>query len=163
MKAKSTSAKSTAALLALGIGLAAFSLATSAQNGDVAVVVNPNNPVTGVSLVDLRKIFAGEKHSWPGGLPIRLVVRTPGCHERLALLRLLGMSEGEYKQYRTGQLLRAEAPSEPVEVFSNGFQKEAIKALPGAIALMDSQDAKAGVKVIKLDGHLPGEAGYPLH
>jgi hypothetical protein len=50
-----------------------------------------------------------------------------------------------------------------VAVFSNGFQKEALKVLSGAIGLMDSQDAKSGVKVIKLDGYLPGEAGYPLH
>lgn len=60
-------------------------------------------------------------------------------------------------------MFRGEAPSEPVAVFSNGFQKEALKVLSGAIGLMDSQDAKSGVKVIKLDGYLPGEAGYPLH
>jgi hypothetical protein len=33
----------------------------------------------------------------------------------------------------------------------------------GGIAVMDVQDAKTGVKVIKVAGHLPGEAGYPLH
>ncbi|MGA8763746.1 MAG: substrate-binding domain-containing protein [Candidatus Sulfotelmatobacter sp.] len=162
MKATSTIAISTAMLLVLGLLLVSFPLVSSAQNGEVAVVVNSGNPVTNLSLVELRQIFAGGKHNWPGGLPIKLVVRTPGCHERLVLLRLLGMSETVYKQYWTGQVFRGEASSEPVAVFSNGFQREAIKVLPGAIGLMDLQDAKAGVKVIKLDGHLPGEAGYPL-
>jgi ABC-type phosphate transport system substrate-binding protein len=152
-------------LLGLALGLIPVELMVpaSAQNTDVAVVVNPDNPVAGLTLVDLRKIFAGEKRSWPGGLPIKLVVRAPGCHERLALLRLLNMSESEYKQYWTAQVLRGEASSEPVAVFSNGFQKEAIRALPGGIALVDAQDAKSVAKVVKLDGHLPGEAGYPLH
>lgn len=163
MGVKSTAAKSAAILLGLGVVLAIFPCAASAQSGNVAVVVNSANPITNVSLLELRKIFMGEKHSWPGGLPIKLVVRAPGCHERLVLLRLLNMSESEYKQYWTGQLFREEVSSEPVAVFSNGFQKEAIKVLPGAIGLMDSQDAKSGVKVIKLDGYLPGEAGYPLH
>jgi ABC-type phosphate transport system substrate-binding protein len=142
---------------------AGIAFRASAQSSDIAVVVNLDNPVAGVTLIDLRKIFAGEKRSWPGGLPIKLVVRAPGCRERLALLRLLNMSESQYKQYWTTQVLRGEAENEPVAAFSNGFQKEAIKTLPGGIALMDQQDAKTNVKVIKLDGHLPGEAGYSLH
>jgi ABC-type phosphate transport system substrate-binding protein len=150
-------------ILLFVITQAGIVVAASAQSGDIAVVVNADNPIAGVTLSDLRKIFAGERHSWPGGVPIKLVVRVPGCRERLALLHILNMSESEYKQYWTALVLRGEAASEPVAVFSNGFQKEAIKAMPGAIALMDSQDAKAGVKVIKLDGHLPGEAGYALH
>jgi ABC-type phosphate transport system substrate-binding protein len=160
---KSTSAKSTAILLVPWLALLLSPCTGAAQNRDVAVVVNADNPVMAVSVVELRKIFLGQKQSWPGGLPIKLVVRTPGCHERLVLLRLLNMSESEYKQYWTGQVFRGEAYSEPVAVFSNGFQKEAVKVLPGAIALMDLQDAKSGVKLIKVDGHLPGEAGYPLH
>jgi ABC-type phosphate transport system substrate-binding protein len=157
------STKLRASGLALGFLLAIFPAAAFSQNGVIAVVVNPNNPVSAVSSSDLRKIFAGEKRSWPGGTPIKLIVRTPGCLERIALLRLLGMSESEYKHYWTSQVLRGEASSEPVAVFSNGFQKEAVRALPGSIALMDVEDAKSGVKVLKVDGHLPGEAGYPLH
>jgi hypothetical protein len=36
-------------------------------------------------------------------------------------------------------------------------------AFPGAIALMDAQDIKPGVKVVKVKGLMPDEAAYPLH
>jgi ABC-type phosphate transport system substrate-binding protein len=154
--------KSIAPLL---IWLAAFAsaLPAMAQTADVAVVVNSNNPVATLSLGELRKIFAGEKRTWPGGSSIKLIVRMPGTHERLVLLNLLGMSEGDYKQYWASQVFRGEASSEPVAVFSNGMAKEAVAAIPGAIALMEARDVKTGIKVVKVEGLAPGSSGYPLH
>ena len=148
-------------MMALMVGLA-FAPA-SAQLTEVAVVVNPANPVGSISLSDLRKIFAGEKRSWQGGLPMRPIVRPPGCRERLVLLRLLGMSESEYKQYWATQVFRGEVGSEPSSVPSVGMQKEALSVFPGAITLVDARDVKPGMKVVKIDGHLPGEPGYPVH
>jgi ABC-type phosphate transport system substrate-binding protein len=132
------------------------------QTNDVAVVVNDNNPVTRLSSAELRKIFAGEKSSWSAGLPVRLFVRGPGTHERVALLKLLGMTENEYKQYWTAQIFRGEAQAEPVALPSNGMQREAVITYPGAVALVDFQDVKAGMKVLKVEGRKPGEAGYAL-
>jgi hypothetical protein len=43
------------------------------------------------------------------------------------------------------------------------MQKEAISVFPGAITLVEASEVKPGMKVVKLDGHLPGEPGYPLH
>jgi hypothetical protein len=134
-----------------------------AQAGDVAVVVNPGNSATNLSLADVRKIFGGQKQSWPGGIPVKVFVRPPGSHERLALMKLLQMSESDYKQYWTAQVLRGEAVSEPMIVPSVGMQKEAIQAFPGGVTLVDAGDVKPGMKVLKIDGHLPGEPGYPLH
>jgi len=148
-------------LLALMASVAFISPA-QAQGGEVAVVVNPANPIRGVSLIELRKVLAGEKRSWPGGLAIRLIVRPPGCHERFVLLRLLGMSESEYKRYWTAQVFRGEAGSEPAIVPSVGMQKEALAAFPGAISLVDVRDVKPGMKIVKVEGLLPGETGYPL-
>jgi hypothetical protein len=90
-------AKSIVGVLLLWLAGLLSSLGAAAQDGDVAVIVNPNSTVTHLSLTDLRKIFAGEKRSWPGGIPIKLIVQPPGCRERRALLRLLGMSEQAYK------------------------------------------------------------------
>jgi hypothetical protein len=134
-----------------------------AQAGAIAVVVNDKNPVTNVSIAELRRLFAGEKRSWTGGQPVILFVRTPGCPERLLLLRLLDMSESEYKRYWTAQVFRGEATAEPVALFSNGMQKEALAAFPGAVALVTLRDVKPGMKVIKVDGRFPAEPGYVLH
>ena len=139
-------------------------LPASAQGGgDLAVIVNLGNPTSNLSLTELRKIFAGEKHAWPGGAPVKLIVRGPGCREHLILLQLLRMSESEYKQYWTAQVLRGEASSEPVVVPSVGMQREAILTFPGAITLVNAGEVKPGMKIVRLDGHFPGEPGYPLH
>jgi hypothetical protein len=157
------SIKSLIALLLLGWVTLACAQRVSAQSADIAVVVSAGNPTSDVSFGDLRKIFIGLKRSWPGGQAIKLVTRGPGCPERIFLLKLLSMSESEYKQYWTVQVFRGEADSEPLTVPSVGMQKEAMKALPGAISLVKAQDVKPGMKVIKVDGMMPGAEGYPLH
>jgi len=137
--------------------------AAFAQETDIAVVVNPGNAASTLTVPELRKLFGGEKRSWANGQAVRIFVRASGTRERTTLLKLLGMSESEYKQYWTSQVFRGEAQAEPVALPSNGMQKEAILAIPGAIVLMDSKDVKPPVKVVKINGHLPGEPGYPIH
>jgi hypothetical protein len=73
------------------------------------------------------------------------------------------MTENEYKQYGTAQVFRGEAPAEPVALFSSGMQKEAVAVYPGAVALVNFQDVKPGMKMVRVDGHMPGEAGYPFN
>jgi hypothetical protein len=151
----------------LAVVLVAFFMLTAvlsacAQTGDVAVVVNEKNRVDNLSGAELRKICSGERHSWPGGLPIKLFVRATGAREREVVLKLLGMSEGEYRQYWTAQVFRGDAQAEPMSLPSNGMQKEAIMLYPGALALVVIEDVRAGMKVVRVDGHMPGEPGYPI-
>ena len=133
-----------------------------AQNGDVAVVVNQNNPISNLSRDEVRKLFAGEKQLWRPGLPVKIFVRAPGAGERVVLLAMLDMSESEYKQYWFSQVLRKEARDEPVALFSNAMQRQAIEVYPGAIALVSVRDVAGGMKVVRVDGRAPGEQGYPL-
>ena len=142
-------------------GLAGLSSA-AAQTGRVAVVVNEKNPLNNLSVPEIRKLFAGETHAWPGGLPVKIFVRAPGANERVVLLKLLGMSESEYKRYWAGQVYRGDAQAEPVGLFSNGMQREAVVLYPGALALVNVQDVKLGMKVVKVNGHMPAETGYPF-
>lgn len=155
--------KSIATLLILGLATLSLAPPAAAQADDIAVVVNSGNPTANMNLLELRKIFAGAKRSWPGGKPIKLVTRGPGCPERFLLLTLLGMSESEYRQYWTAQVFRGDADAEPLTVPSVGMQKEALRLFPGAISLVNLRDVKPGMKVLKVDGLLPGAPGYPLH
>jgi hypothetical protein len=45
---------------------------------------------------------------------------------------------------------------------SNGMQREALTAYPGAIALVEATDVKPGMKVLKVDGKSPRDENYPL-
>jgi hypothetical protein len=147
-------------------GMASLTPAVAQTNAVVmvvAVVVSERNPVTNISTRELRKLFSGEKHAWAGGLPVKLFVRAPDAYERVVLLKLLEMSESEYKKYWTARVFRGDAQAEPIALFSNGMQKEALAAFPGAVALVNLQDVKPGMKVVKVDGHMPGDAAYPLN
>jgi len=128
----------------------------------VAVAVSPKNFVSNVTLGDLRKIFGGEKRTWPDGSHVKLFSRAPGTTERAALLKLLGKSELEYKQFWTAKVFQGDAESEPMVLPSSGMQREAVTAYPGAITLVDATDIKPGMKVLKVDGKLPDDDNYPL-
>lgn len=154
---------STATRLLLGLAILSLPPRATAQADDVAVVVSASNPAADISFGDLRKVFSGAKRSWPSGQPIKLITRGPGCPERTVLLRLLAISESEYKQYWTAHVFRGDADSEPVTVPSVGMQGEALRVFPGGISLVSVRDVKPGMKMIKVDGRLPGAAGYALH
>lgn len=137
--------------------------AIDAPAHSIAVIVSPKNTVTNLSLGDLRKIFSGEKRTWPDGAHVKLFSRAPGTIERTALLKLLGKSETEYKQFWTAKVYQGEADAEPAVLPSNGMQREAMTAFPGAIALVEADDIKPGMKVLKIDGKLPDDDNYPVH
>ncbi len=86
-----------------------------------------------------------------------------GTHEREVLLKLLGVSESEYKQYWASRVMRGEAQSEPLVLPSLGMQREAMGLFDGGITLVAAENVKPGMKVVKVNGRMPGEAGYPLH
>jgi hypothetical protein len=130
---------------------------------DIAVVVNPDVKVENVSFTELRKILLGNRQFWPSGQPVTLIVRAPVAAERTFLLqRVYDMSEAQYRQYWIAKVFRAEATSGPKVVVSNVESVELVSVLSGAIALMDASDVPAGLKVLQVDGLLPGSRNYAL-
>ncbi|HWC15767.1 MAG TPA: hypothetical protein VG498_02085 [Terriglobales bacterium] len=133
------------------------------KSNDVAVVVNPSAPVSDLTLNEARIIFRGDRQYWTKDLPIVLLVRNPPSRERDVILKqLYSMTEAEFKQYWIAKIFRAEATSGPKIVYSNSMTVDLVKNIPGAIAFMSARDVNADLKVVKIDGHLPGDPGYPL-
>jgi ABC-type phosphate transport system substrate-binding protein len=139
------------------------SLAQTSRGADIAVVVNPDTPVTDLSLSEVRKVLLGERQYWNSKLPVVLLIRAPVARERDVVLHVLyQMSEAQFKQYWVAKIFRAEAASPPKIVYSNDMQYELVTAIPGAIAFVDARAVRPGVKVLRVDGHLPGDKEYPL-
>lgn len=140
-----------------------FSSAQSAGEGDVAVVVNDDTPVTDLSLAEVRKVFLGERQYWNAKLPVVLLIRAPVARERDVVLRVIyQMTEAQFKQYWIAKIFRAEVTSPPKIVYSNDMQYDLVTAIPGAIAFVDSRNVRPGVKIVRVDGRLPGDKNYPL-
>jgi ABC-type phosphate transport system substrate-binding protein len=136
-----------------------------AQGHDVgvALVADPNIPVSNLTLAEVRKVFRGERQYWNTNLAVVLLIRAPVARERNVVLKVIyEMSESQFKQFWIAKIFRAESASAPKVVYSNDMANELVTAIPGAIAFVDARDVRPGTKVIRVDGHLPGEAGYPL-
>jgi ABC-type phosphate transport system substrate-binding protein len=130
---------------------------------DVAVVVNPAAPVNDLTLSEARKIFRGDRQYWSSDMPIVLLVRNPPSREREVILKkLYSMTESEFKQYWIAKIFRAEATTGPKIVYSNSMAADLVSVIPGAIAFMSAKDVNPNLKIVKIDGHLPGDPAYPL-
>jgi hypothetical protein len=146
----------------MAMGLRGVTAQTDSRN-DLAVVVNPHTPVDNISLEDLRKIFLGERQFWSSNMPVVPLIRPQGTPERDVVLRVLfKMTENEYKKYWITKVFRAEATNEPTVALTNSFANDAVAAIPGSITIEIAKDVPRGAKVLKIDGHKPGEPGYPL-
>jgi hypothetical protein len=125
--------------------------------------VHPDTPVSNLSLSDVRKVFLGDRQYWSTNVPVVLLIRAPVARERDVVLKIIyQMSESQFKQYWIAKIFRAEAATAPKVVYSNDMANQLVTAIPGAIAFIDSKEVKPGSKVLRVDGHLPGEPGYPL-
>jgi hypothetical protein len=130
---------------------------------DIAVVVHPDTPVSDLSLSEVRKVLLGERQYWNSKLPVVLLIRAPVARERDVVLRVIyQMSEAQFKQYWVAKIFRAEIASPPKIVYSNDLQYDLVTAIPGAIAFVDAGNVRSGLKVLRVDGHLPGDRDYPL-
>lgn len=135
--------------------------AQSAAGGDIAIVVHPETPVTAMSLADVRRLFRGERQYWTPEIPVVLLVRAPVSREREVVLRVIyQMNEPQFKQYWIAKIFRAEATSGPKIVYSNDIANQLVGAVPGAVGFMPAGDVKPPLKILRVDGKLPGEPGY---
>lgn len=153
------------AILALlgALGLIFGPAAQTTEGPDIAIVVNSENSVTNLSMPELRRIFRGERQYWSSNSPVVLLMDAPGARERDVILRtVLQMSEDEYTQYWVAKIMRAEASFPPTAVFSYSMVGEGIRGNRGAIGYVIASGVPAGLKVLQVDGILPGKPGYPL-
>jgi ABC-type phosphate transport system substrate-binding protein len=131
--------------------------------GDIAVVVNPNVPVNDLTFAEVRKLLLGDRQFWSSSLRVTLLIRAPAAREREVVLKTVyQMTEAQFRQYWIAKVFRAEAASGPKIVYSNEEASELVAGIPGSIAFVDASRVPKGLKVLRIDGRLPGEKGYRL-
>lgn len=148
--------------LAAGAILAG-SVAAQESGTVVAIVVHPETGVENLTFQELRAIFRGERQFWDDGRRVTLLMRAPVADERrLVLDRIYGMNEAEFREYWIGKMFRAEVAAGPKLVYSADMARDLVTVIPGAITFVPVNDVSSDSKVVRIDGKLPGEAGYPL-
>lgn len=153
-----------AAFVAALLALPAASARAQAQGArPLAIVVNKGVPVNDVSFTELRRIFLGEQQFWPDRSKVTLLVRAPTAYERSMVLdRIYRMDEDRFRQYWIGKMFRAEVAAGPKIVYSSEMALNLVSAIRGSITFIPLSAVTSEVKVLRIDGKLPSEPGYPL-
>jgi len=150
----------------LAAALLVGALSVGGVNGfsaDVAVVVPMDAPVDDLSLAEVRTIFLGDRQYWSSKLRITLLIRAPGAQERDVVLKTIyKMTEAQFRQYWISKVFRAEVATGPKIFYSTEMATELVANIPGSIAFVDAAQVPRGSKVLRINGALPGQAGYPL-
>ena len=138
--------------------------AREAGQAPIAVIVHEDVPVDDISLPELRRIFRGERLFWAGDMTITLLAPPRGSRERQVLLGKVyeRRSEAEYKRFWINKLFDKGGQTAPKITGSPQMSAGLVRQIPGAIALVPADRIPRGVKVLRIDGRRPGEAGYPL-
>ena len=129
----------------------------------LVIIVNRENPIENLSMAELRTVFLGERSHWPNGRRITLVMMEPGQPERDTMLRdVCRLSESDLRRRYLQGLLTGEVLVSPKTLANPVGVRKFVFNVPGAIGYLRPEDVDDSVKVIRIDGHLPGDAEYPL-
>jgi ABC-type phosphate transport system substrate-binding protein len=123
----------------------------------MAVVVNKDNKLEDVSSAHLARIFRAETRKWPDGGDVVLVFHTNFSGERTTLERLMKISDNELQSLIAAHKASIKMAASDSEVLS------LVESNPGAIGLVEVNSINGSIKVVKVDGKLPTEAGYLPH
>ena len=133
------------------------------ESEPLAIVVNKSNPLTEISFADLRRVFRGQRSRWSNGRRVTIVMRDPGAPERDAILQsLYGVAEVEYRRTYLQAIFSGEASDAPKTLASSNGVQRFVYNVPGAIGYVRARDVDPSVKILRIDGRLPGEPGYRL-
>ena len=126
-------------------------------------MVHKDTEVDNLSMHELRNIFLANQQFWPNRSRIILLVRAPESDERdFVLDSIYRMDEARFRQYWIAKMFCAEVPRGPKIVFSTDMTLDLVVAIPGSISFMRADDVTDEIKLIRIDGKLPSDEGYPL-
>ena len=146
------------ALPALALAL----VAVAAGAEDLAVIVNPGNPVQELSSVELREILRCERQHWRGSGRIYLLLPASGSAEKQLLLRrALRMNEDQLHRLYLAKLYAGEISSFP-RVASGAAARRVVARAEHAVAVVPTSAVDGEVRVLRIQGRLPGDDGYLL-
>ncbi|HEY1755121.1 MAG TPA: hypothetical protein VGG72_06965 [Bryobacteraceae bacterium] len=154
--------------LRIALLLAVAGVAAEAQcvPGGLAVVVNKANTTGSLSVAQLRRLILGDIRTWPDRKPVMLISREASSDVfKCVLSSILRMSDAEYHRYIVAAEFRGGEPLAVRTVNSGDGAAKVIAGSVGSIAVVPATEVPAisgAVRVVRVDGKQPGEAGYPL-
>ena len=125
---------------------------------NLAVVTAAASKLSDVPLVDLVKFCKGTQKAWPDGKNFTIVIKDPNSPEmHVAVSKLFGATTGEVKAV-IDKLNEGRAA---VRIVNDDDELlRTVEETPGALGIVDVYSINSSVKVLRVDGKLPFDAGY---
>jgi len=137
-----------------------------APDSVLTIVVNKSNPMDSITKKQLRDLLLGEVTLWPNNQHVTLVEREASSRTFQKMLQvLLKMSEAEYTRWLLDLEFRAQTPPLIKTLNSDEGANKFVFNVPGAVAITDGVPGgtiSSQVKVLRVEGKLPGDPEYPL-
>ena len=125
-----------------------------------ALVAPAGSKLQDIPLTDLVKFCKGTQKAWPDGKSFTIVMHDPESPDmRAAVQKLFGVDAVEMKTL-VAKLNEARQVIKIVQ--SDEDLMRTVEATPGAVGLVDVYAINSSVKVLRIDGKLPFDAGYSL-
>lgn len=119
----------------------------------MAIIVHQSNPVSDLTLAELRRIFMLETQTWPHGRKITLVLGEKGQPGRAEIIRLIcGFSEADYDRHILLQTFRGNVGLGPRAIRSPAAMLRFVFNAPGAIGYVPAEQLDGSTKVLRVNG-----------
>lgn len=135
----------------------------------VAVIVNKENALSEMSLKELRLVFRLDRRTWASGsgpiagTDVSLVLRNSECVEQKVVLdRIYEMTADQLERYWVEIIYQGKISGAPVVKAGASQAIRAVSRNASGISIVLLKDVTPDVKVLKIDGFLPGDSSYPL-
>lgn len=128
----------------------------------IAVVVNHDNPKASVGAEELKAIYLGRRTEWSDGTTAQPIDQAPSAPGRAAFVAaVIGMSPARFAEHWVDQKVRGAGSAPPVAT-SPAAAVKLVSRVRGAVAFVPLSQVTPAVKVLAVDGKLPGQRGYLL-
>jgi ABC-type phosphate transport system substrate-binding protein len=128
----------------------------------IAVVVAKHSSVSNLSLFQLKRLYLGDKLETPTGQKMVALNRGTSSKERRGFDKnVLGLSAEEAARYWIDRRIRGQSGA-PRAVDPAAVVQTVVSNVPGAISYVTTDQLSDKVKVVRVDGKLPNEPGYPI-
>jgi hypothetical protein len=127
---------------------------------NIAVIMSAGSKLQDVPLTELVKLCKGTQKAWSDGRSFMLVMKDPNAADmHTPVQKLFGMAPADLK---TAMAKLNESRQVVKVVDSDEELLRTVGATPGAVGIVDVYSINSSVKVLRVDGKLPFDVGYPL-
>jgi len=136
--------------------------AEAASADDLAIVVASSSPIQALNQYELKKLYLGSHITDPAGERIVPFNQAPNAPDRIAFEHnVLGMTPEEVARYWIDRKIRGQGGA-PKAIMPVDLLQRVVSRLPHSLTYVRSDQVLADVRVIPIDGKLPGDPGYKL-